>query len=156
MDRRAYALKMALGVELDEMSAIRSCEQAIDEFLDDSDVFRQVSCIFAKVRELWHLGFHDESFELLDKAETVIGACGSRYFAAQLAVLRASFYSESDNETRAMVELNTALDLAIRGGYRSIFLEGRTCIRELLLRLATSLSGIACLPQYWPRRCWAL
>ena len=138
MDRRAYALKMALGVELDEMSAIRSCEQAIDEFLDDSDVFRQVSCIFAKVRELWHLGFHDESFELLDKAETVIGACGSRYFAAQLAVLRASFYSESDNETRAMVELNTALDLAIRGGYRSIFLEGRTCIRELLLRLATS------------------
>lgn len=138
MDRRAYALKMALGVELDEMSAVRSCEQAIDEFLDDSDVFRQVSCIFAKVRELWHLGFHDESFELLDKAEAVIGACGSRYFAAQLAVLRASFYSESDNETRAMVELNMALDLAIRGGYRSIFLEGRTCIRELLLKLATS------------------
>lgn len=138
MDRRAYALKMALGVELDEMSAIRSCEQAIDEFLDDPDVFRQVGCIFAKVRVLWHLGFHDEAFELLDKAELVIADCGSAYFAAQLAILRASFHGESGDEARAMVELNSALDLAIRGGYRAIFMEGRTCIRELLLKLATS------------------
>lgn len=138
MDRRAYALKMALGVELDEMSAIRSCEQAIDEFLDDPDVFRQVGCIFAKVRVLWHLGFHDEAFELLDKAELVIADCGSAYFAAQLAILRASFHGESGDEARAMVELNSALDFAIRGGYRAIFMEGRTCIRELLLKLATS------------------
>lgn len=138
MDRRTYALKMALGVELDEMSAVRSCEQAIDEFLDDPDVFRQVSCIFAKVRILWHLGFHDESFALLDKAEAVITACGSMYFATQLSIMRASFFGESDDEARAMVELNTALELAIRGGYRSVFLEGRTCIRELLLKLATS------------------
>lgn len=138
MDRRAYALKMALAAELDEMTAARSCEQAIDEFLDDPDVFRRVGCVFAKVRMLWHLGFHDEAMGYLDEVARVIEACGSMYFAAQLAVLRASYLSETGDESQAMVELNKALDLAIRGGYRSIFLEGRTCIRELLLKLATS------------------
>lgn len=138
MDMRAYALKAALAAELDEMSAARSCEAIIDVFMDDADVFRSINCAFAKARMLWHEGRREECLELLERKRPVIDETGSIYFATQLAVLCASYHAEMGHDARAMVELSRSVELAMHGGYKSVFLEGRTCMHELLLQLATS------------------
>lgn len=138
MDMRAYALKAALASELDEMSQARSCEDVIDGFMDNADVFRSINCAFAKARMLWHEGRREETFELLERKRAVIDETGSIYFATQLAVLCASYHAEAGNDARAMVELSRSVELAMHGGFKSVFLEGRTCMHELLLQLATS------------------
>ena len=138
MDMRAYALKAALAAELDEMSAARSCEAVIDAFVDDADVFRSINCAFAKARMLWHEGKREECLELLERKRPVIDETGSIYFATQLAVLCASYHAEMGHDARAMVELSRSVELAMHGGFKSVFLEGRTCMHELLLQLATS------------------
>lgn len=138
MDMRAYALKAALAAELDEMSAARSCEAIIDAFMDDADVFRSINCAFAKARMLWHEGRREECLELLERKRPVIDETGSIYFATQLAVLCASYHAEMGHDARAMVELSRSVELAMHGGFKSVFLEGRTCMHELLLQLATS------------------
>lgn len=138
MDMRAYALKAALAAELDEMPAARSCEGIIDAFMDDADVFRSINCTFAKARMLWHEGRREECLELLERKRPVIDETGSIYFATQLAVLCASYHAEMGHDARAMVELSRSVELAMHGGFKSVFLEGRTCMHELLLQLATS------------------
>ncbi len=138
MDMRAYALKAALAAELDEMSAARSCEAVIDAFMDDADVFRSIGCVFSKARMLWHEGRREECLDLLERKRPVIDETGSIYFATQLAVLCASYHAEMGHDTRAMVELSRSVELAMHGGFKSVFLEGRTCMHELLLQLATS------------------
>ena len=148
MDMRAFALKMALAVELDEMTAARSCERAIDAFLDDPDAFRAVYCLFAKVRLLWKAGLREEAYRLLDKAARVAEQTGSLYFLTQLAVMRASCWCEAGDEPRAMVEMSRAIEMAMRAGYRSVFLEGETCVRELLLKLATARQTSLALRNY--------
>lgn len=52
-------------------------------------------------------------------------------------MLQSSYNAENGDEERGMVELNRALELSMRHGYMSVFLEGRTCIQELLLKLVT-------------------
>lgn len=138
MDMRAYALKAALAAELDEMSQARSCEAVIDGFMDDSDVFRSINCVFAKARMLWHEGRREETLDLLERKRPVVDGTGSIYFATQLAVLCASYHAEMGHDARAMVELSRSVELAMHGGFKSVFLEGRTCMHELLLQLATS------------------
>lgn len=138
MDMRAYALKAALAAELDEMSMARACEDIIDGFMDDADVFRSITCAFAKARMLWHGGRREECLELLERKRPVIDETGSIYFATQLAVLCASYHAEMGHDSRAMVELSRSVELAMHGGFKSVFLEGRTCMHELLLQLATS------------------
>lgn len=138
MDMRAYALKAALAAELDEMSAVRACEGVIDAFMDDTDVFRSIGCVFSKARMLWHEGRREECLALLERKRPVIEETGSIYFATQLAVLCASYHAEMGHDARAMVELSRSVELAMHGGFKSVFLEGRTCMHELLLQLVTS------------------
>lgn len=148
MDMRAYALKMALAVEAGEMTAARSCERAIDGFLDNPDVFRTVYCLFAKVRLFWKAGLREDAFALIEKAAGVIEQTGSLYFLTQLAVIRASCWCDCGDEARGMVEISRAIEMAMRGGYRSVFLEGETCVRELLLKLATARQTSLALRSY--------
>lgn len=135
MGMRAHALKAALAVEFGEMSAARSSEREIDGFLDDPDLFRSLPCVFAKARVLWGLDKRRECLALLDANQERVTESGSAYLLAQFFILRSSYRAEEGDETRAMVDLNQALELAMQNDYMSVFLEGKTCVRELLLKL---------------------
>lgn len=137
MSMRAYVIKAVLAVELNEQTALRSCMHVIDGFIGSSDVLKVIPCKFALARTLWAAGRRDECFELLDSLKAPIQECGSTYFLTQLTILQSSYRAECGEVERAMVELNRALELAMRGGYMSVFLEGRTCMQELLLKLVT-------------------
>ena len=137
MGIRAYVMKAVLAVELGERTALRSCMRVVERFIDDPDVFKSIPCAFAKARWLWAFGRREECLSLLDSLRDPILACGSTYFLTQLTMLRSSYCAEDGDEERGMVELNRALELSMRCGYMSVFLEGRTCIQELLLKLVT-------------------
>lgn len=137
MGIRAYVMKAVLAVELGERTALRSCMRVVERFIGDPDVFKAIPCAFAKARWLWAFGRRDECLDSLDSLREPIVACGSSYFLTQLTMLQSSYYAENGDEERGMVELNRALELSMRCGYMSVFLEGRTCIQELLLKLVT-------------------
>ena len=135
MGMRAHALRAALAVEFGEMSAARSSERAIEGFLEDPDLFRSLPCVFAKARVLWGLDRRRECLALLDANQKRVTGSGSTYLLVQFLILRCSYRAEEGDETRAMVDLSQALDLAMRNDYMSVFIEGKTCVRELLLKL---------------------
>ena len=117
------------------MSAARSSERAIEGFLEDPDLFRSLPCVFAKARVLWGLDRRRECLALLDANQKRVTGSGSTYLLVQFLILRCSYRAEEGDETRAMVDLSQALDLAMRNDYMSVFIEGKTCVRELLLKL---------------------
>lgn len=137
MGIRAYVMKAVLAVELGEQTALRSCMRVVERFVGDLDAFKSIPCAFAKARWLWTAGHRDECLALLDSLREPILACGSTYYLTQLTMLQSSYNAENGDEERGMVELNRALELSMRHGYMSVFLEGRTCIQELLLKLVT-------------------
>lgn len=137
-DMQAYALLARLSVELGETAAVNRCDRVLDSFIESRDLLRAVPCMLAKVRILWSRGDAEGSMGMLRRCRQAVQACGSAIYLVDLCIIEAGLSSELGNETQAMVSISKAVELAMRGGYLTMFLSGGSIARELVLRLATS------------------
>ena len=137
-DMEVYALLASLANYLDEASVVRRCEMVLDEFMGRRDFLRVVPCMIAKARILRKRGEYEECAALLARCRETALACGSTFFLTELNILEATIAAEDGNEVQASVHISKAVELAMRGGYLTVFLSGGLQSRELMLKLATS------------------
>lgn len=135
---RIHAVRICVAARLNENPTLRISEHAIDNFLDNTDLFRSIPCLLAKAHIEWHTGLIEECFKVLDLCEQQISYLGSSFFMTSFLVFRCYCYIELGNETKAMVDLNHAIELAMSNGYLSVFMEGGKPIHELIVKLVTS------------------
>ena len=138
IEKKVHAARIIVAVNLDETPSLRISERVIDDFLDDKDLFRSVPCLLAKARIVWHTGSANECFEMLKACEAKIQEIGSAFTMTSLLVFRCKCYAELKDETKAMIELNKAIELAMSNGYFAVFLEGGQILHELIVKLVTS------------------
>lgn len=138
LDVEAYALLASYAVELGEVSTVWACEQVLDEHEESADLLRAVPCLLSKARILRSRGEYDACFELLARCRKAVTACASSYYLAELCVVEAVCRFECGNDAQAMISAGKAVELALRGGFLTMFKTGGGSMRELLLKLATS------------------
>lgn len=138
MEIEAYALKASFAAELNELAILNSCEQELDAFLDNPDSLRGINCMIAKARILWANDDPYASFKMLAKSRQRAIAHDNNYALTRIHILECLYKTLSDQEEQAMASLVKALELAMRGGYLTVFLEGGKPVQELIFMLITS------------------
>ncbi len=138
IEMKVHASRIAIALNLDETPTLRISERVIDGFLNDVDMFRSVPCLLAKAKIIWHSGSFEEAFNMMNLCEEKIQEIGSSFMMAFMLVFRCKCFIELEEETKAMVELNRAIELAMSNGYLAVFLEGGQAIHELIVKLVTS------------------
>lgn len=138
MEIEAYALKASFAAELNELAILNSCEEDLDRFLDNPDSLRGINCMIAKARILWANEDPYACFKLLAKSRQRAITNDNHYALTRIHILECLYKTISDQEEQAMASLVKALELAMRGGYLTVFLEGGKPVQELIFMLITS------------------
>jgi LuxR family maltose regulon positive regulatory protein len=133
-----YSTMAAISVRGGDAATANECEPELDAFIGNPDVLRAIPCMQAKAEILMMRGDNDAAADLLMRARGKAQSVGSMRMLAEIAIALATLNVHEGRESQAMVELNRAVDVAMRNDNVNAFVKGDRVVRDLLLKLATS------------------
>lgn len=150
VDVETYAFKGSLSAELGELTAMCECESVIDQHCGSADMLRSFPCMVSKAKIASARGDYEFCIELLEVVRSRIRQSGESFgiVLVQVFILESAAYANLGDRVRATVCMIKAIELAMRGGYLGVFLEGGKYVYELILDAATSRKTSRAIREY--------